>query len=278
MDHDDFIAAIRADPTDDGPRLVYSDWLQEQGDPYGEFVLAQCRAAAGAGSDWADRAARLLAEYEPQWTAELRRAGAEQIVFRRGAVDEFKISGRRLRAFDDLFALAPLVRHLRVRSAHLGFPFRFESPAFGQLTSLTLRVGSLLPDAAAQLAEADHLAGLRALDLHGNRLGDTGVAQLVGNPRFTGLRHLNLTANGLGEAAAELVASAPFARGLKRLEIGMNRLTDHGARAFTETDVFDGLEWLDLMHIGVSEQRAQVLRDHFRWRSAIHAVRFYREE
>src|SRR5688572_9698643 len=36
-----FLRAARANPTDDLPRLVYADWLDEHGDPPGEFVRVQ---------------------------------------------------------------------------------------------------------------------------------------------------------------------------------------------------------------------------------------------
>ncbi|MFL5328384.1 MAG: TIGR02996 domain-containing protein [Gemmataceae bacterium] len=40
-DHASFIAAIVANPKDDVARLVYADWLDEQGDPRGEFIRVQ---------------------------------------------------------------------------------------------------------------------------------------------------------------------------------------------------------------------------------------------
>lgn len=38
MDESDFIRAIADDPDDAGAWLVYADWLQEQGDPRGEYL------------------------------------------------------------------------------------------------------------------------------------------------------------------------------------------------------------------------------------------------
>src|SRR5262245_48097600 len=43
--HDEFLRAILENPADDGPRLVYADWLQEYGDPRGEFIRVQCELA-----------------------------------------------------------------------------------------------------------------------------------------------------------------------------------------------------------------------------------------
>lgn len=40
-----FLAAILANPDDDAPRLMYSDWLTEHGRPQGEFIRVQIRLA-----------------------------------------------------------------------------------------------------------------------------------------------------------------------------------------------------------------------------------------
>jgi uncharacterized protein (TIGR02996 family) len=40
-----FLHAILSDPEDDAPRLVYADWLQDQGDPLGELVRVQAELA-----------------------------------------------------------------------------------------------------------------------------------------------------------------------------------------------------------------------------------------
>jgi uncharacterized protein (TIGR02996 family) len=37
-----FLAAIRATPMDDTLRLVYADWLDEQGRPEGAFLRLDC--------------------------------------------------------------------------------------------------------------------------------------------------------------------------------------------------------------------------------------------
>lgn len=41
--------SVWADPDDDGPRLVYADWLMERGHPHGELIALQCRRARGGG-------------------------------------------------------------------------------------------------------------------------------------------------------------------------------------------------------------------------------------
>jgi uncharacterized protein (TIGR02996 family) len=49
---DGFLARICEVPDDDGPRLIYADWLDEQGDPLGDFIRSRwpgCRRRTAAG-------------------------------------------------------------------------------------------------------------------------------------------------------------------------------------------------------------------------------------
>jgi uncharacterized protein (TIGR02996 family) len=65
-----FLAAIRAAPGDDTPRLVYADWLDDQGDTRAEFIRLQHQLAAAL-----DRLQHLRAGLDPAWVAavEVRR-------------------------------------------------------------------------------------------------------------------------------------------------------------------------------------------------------------
>jgi uncharacterized protein (TIGR02996 family) len=51
-----FLKAIQEQPEDDGPRLMYADWLEERGDPRGEFIRVQCQPRTRR---WLGRLARL---------------------------------------------------------------------------------------------------------------------------------------------------------------------------------------------------------------------------
>jgi uncharacterized protein (TIGR02996 family) len=57
------LAAIKESPADDAPRLVYADWLEEHGEPRGEFLRLQC---APARLERGDPARAPLAERERQ--------------------------------------------------------------------------------------------------------------------------------------------------------------------------------------------------------------------
>jgi uncharacterized protein (TIGR02996 family) len=80
-----FVDAVRARPDDDDLRLVYADWLEEQGDPRGPFLRAACRLRAlPAGAEAAALLRARLRELRPgvaaEWLAVVCRPLAEDEV------------------------------------------------------------------------------------------------------------------------------------------------------------------------------------------------------
>jgi uncharacterized protein (TIGR02996 family) len=62
-----FMQAILADPEADGPRLIFADRLEEEGDPLGEFVRVQCELArlpAPLEVDWVNGRCSVCGEEE----------------------------------------------------------------------------------------------------------------------------------------------------------------------------------------------------------------------
>lgn len=67
-------AAILDNPDDDGPYLVYGDWLQSRGDPRGELVVVQEQRARNPGdAALKKREAKLLAELSPSRVSKMAR-------------------------------------------------------------------------------------------------------------------------------------------------------------------------------------------------------------
>jgi uncharacterized protein (TIGR02996 family) len=93
----ELLDAIRNTPDDNGPRLVYADWLIERDDPRGHFIMLQCHAER----EMRDRASPLLALHEPTWTCHLP-AWARDPQFSRGFVEHVRnAEGMRVRLTGD---------------------------------------------------------------------------------------------------------------------------------------------------------------------------------
>jgi uncharacterized protein (TIGR02996 family) len=93
MNHEDaFLADIVEHPSEDAPRLVYADWLDERGRPgdadRAEFIRLQCELVRLPDIDprkvpLSERGRQLLAAHESAWVGELRGL-VEGGEFRRG--------------------------------------------------------------------------------------------------------------------------------------------------------------------------------------------------
>lgn len=73
-----FLSAMRADLSNDAPRLVYADWLQERGDVRGEYLRLQVQLVrtwtyADQKPEFYARLEELAALIDPDWLAAVRR-------------------------------------------------------------------------------------------------------------------------------------------------------------------------------------------------------------
>src|SRR5262249_12315251 len=179
---DAFLHDICRDPEDDAPRLSYAEWLEERGDPRGEFIRLQCRLARLEQGEAQRPALRqrehvLLRQHRPDWLGFLTEGSDTNWQFRRGFLDEVCLEAAVfLDRVLELFQLAPLLRHLRLWDARLCLAKLAASPQLGQLTSL---------------------------DLTANRIGDEGVQVLAASPYLAQLTTLRLQSNGIAATGAQ---------------------------------------------------------------------------
>ena len=199
------LRAIRAMPDEDTPRLIYADYLDEEGDgPRAEFIRAQVERARLPERDPAraaleDREHDLLAEHERAWLGVPADAvaGLTEWEFERGFVNEVAANPAfMLTAGADLCAAHP-VRRWRVQG--------------GQA------------DMTEDLREAGRQAWfvqLEAVDLAGwyTTVGELGPFLCRSN--FDRLRELDITGRPGLDALPELLEYAPFRDGLKALRCG----------------------------------------------------------
>lgn len=87
------LAAIRAAPEDDAPRLVYADWLEEHGQPErAEFIRVQCELARRDSLALRQREAELTARYCEVFAGSLASPGI-RFQFHRGFIAGFGHTG-----------------------------------------------------------------------------------------------------------------------------------------------------------------------------------------
>ncbi|HVK15459.1 MAG TPA: TIGR02996 domain-containing protein, partial [Fimbriiglobus sp.] len=254
-----FLARIREVPDDDGPRLIYADWLDEQDDPRGEFIRVQVALARMPATDRRRpgllRIERdLVGRYGEQWAAPFRGL-ATGPVFRRGFVDEVKVTARQFLARGPaLFAVWPFRRlHLLDLGGHLDAVLT--SPLLARLTGLTVYAQHLGEPLARSVADSPHLVGLTELRLGRNRVGDPGAERVAASRFLARLEVLDLSENELGPAAGGVLTTA----GVRELNLGQNRLGDAGVARLADQPAAAGLRALRLDTNGLTDAGLEAL-------------------
>jgi uncharacterized protein (TIGR02996 family) len=291
-----FLADIVANPDDDTPRLVYADWLDENGDPdRAEFIRAQIELhrLAADSPRYAELLARqrlLLEANKEAWEAGLPKApGIGWWRWSRGFVSGVRISSAK--ACRDhgatLFAATPIqelelggqvtartlpgilaspwlasLRRLAVFRLSLGEASAQAiayCPGLAGLRSLFLGSCGIGPSGAAALARSPHLKHLRELHLAGNPLGDEGVDRLVSSPLLGQVEVLHLHSTQLGHAGIAALARSSYVSALRELLLGNNRIGDFGARTLAGSSQLKSLALLTLIANGITDSGAEAL-------------------
>lgn len=258
-----FLQRIRAYPEDDAQRLIFADWLDEEGDPRGRFIRVQL-ALADTPPDtltWKSLAVEereMLDAHREVWEAPLRKL-ANGFVFRRGFVYELKVNAQQfLWHAPEIFDAAP-VRHVHLLDVGDCLPSVFQSPLLSRLSALTVYGQHTGEPLARAVARSEHLAGLKYLTLKRNRFGDEAAEQLARSPHLVNLEELDLSENDIGETGARALAASPHLGKLRRLEVRDNRLGPAGAEAVAGSDRLTALHQLGLSHNEVGSPRLHTL-------------------
>jgi uncharacterized protein (TIGR02996 family) len=224
-----FFRAVIESPDDDAPRLVYADWLDDNGDPArAEFIRLQVQEWAlthgQCGSPFSRRIQELFWPNRDRWLREELPAWLHRehyIEFRRGFVEGVGTTALRLvEKAEELWQAAP-VRKLNLRAAGGRVQALAACPFLARVTELLLmnRVGDV--DVIA-LAASPFLGGLRELDLSNSQTGDAGALALAACPGLAGLTRLDLHICRIGDAGALALADSPHLGRLERLDLLCN--------------------------------------------------------
>ncbi len=291
--HPAFLAAIADRPDDDLPRLVYADYLEENGDPdRAEFIRTQIELAKlhdyhlrRAALEQRER--ELLFAHKDAWTLpELH--GLSQS-FRRGFVELVNVSaewlvahpGRLLAAHGPLRAvrvfrasayltrLAEVPDFARFESLDLSntnFAGRndvrnfFNAAPLANLRKLVLRNSNFVEDEEVQaLAETPVAHRLKSLDLSGNRLANPGLRAVAESPAFGELEVLTVRANELESyscvhaSGAGAVANSRTLTRLKSLDLSDHYIGDGGLTLLVSSPNAASLERLAVEYNEIGE-------------------------
>jgi uncharacterized protein (TIGR02996 family) len=246
---DGFLQAVREDPDDDGVRLVYADWLEERGEPRGEFIRADCALGRLKADDprrpaLEERRRQLLAEHRDAWLGPLRGL-AYAWAFRRGFVEEVTADAHHFLQQADAFFAAPL-RLVRLLHAGSIIQALAECRHLRRLRALHLTDNNLGNRGLSTLLASPYLDGLTTLRLGNNGLTDTGAVLLANAANLAGLAALNLSRNAIGDAGAEALAASVNLGALTSLHLGSNLIRDGGAHALATAPGLRRLTSLDL--------------------------------
>jgi uncharacterized protein (TIGR02996 family) len=269
MTETDFLAAICAAPDDDDVRLVYADWLDEQGESFqAEYVriaVEFCKikdehdARRQAlfdreqelerlhGDSWRQRLAGYLPDHLRSWF----RSGLSFVRGLPGWVDA-DVS-RFAQDAEALMRVFPITSaSLRVKGPDevvlLG-----STVAFRSCRGLSLHAPPELGTATLQaIVRSPHLSQLKSLQLFNLAIGDEGLIALAESAeRFPHLEMLELTRTGVTGAGVAALARSPLMSRLRNLWLRENAIGREGLRALARAEA-PALEelWLPETQLG----------------------------
>ena len=230
-DEREFFDRIRDEPFDDAPRLIFADWLDENGEPErAEFIRVQCAIHRLPSSDplqseLQEREGELANLHAARWQSPLTPYVIDSD-FRRGVIDRVSVDTKSfLHDGAEIFELAP-VRRVRFLNIGEHLVDLVQSPLLRQIRELDLTNNTLGNRIPILLARSSHLTRLEALDLGFTDLGDKGLQVLAASPVFAPLRSLQINDNGhLGLPGMRAIADSPHLTSLVELDVGGNGLS-----------------------------------------------------
>lgn len=251
-----FLQDIVTHPDDDTARLVYADWLEENGDAArAELIRLQCRRAQLADDDALVRSllvqeTRLLADHQDRWRAALPALpGIAWEDFSRGFIVAVRAASPDafLDSAEAIFRATP-VRRLRIVDPFTpGWSaFLADSPYLPRLTELNLgNAGSLRLADVARLLRSPGIENLTSLLLHYCPLGDALLEEVAASAHLARLEELYVSGTGATGRGVEALAGGALSA-LRALDLRDNQIDETGAVALSRWRASPCLETLYL--------------------------------
>jgi uncharacterized protein (TIGR02996 family) len=272
------LEAILAEPEEDGPRLIYADWLEENGGPAerdrAEFIRIQMELAGLPEDDprrkkLQKRERQLWSAHREEWLEHVppHLRNKRDLHFQRGFLEELSLApaiwnkhGARLFAHHPLYRIR-LPQGLEVSHASA----LAVVPHLSRVRVLSLH-GCTIDEPLKTLQilfDTPFLTGLRLLDLSACGLTTRGVGVLAGSALLGRVPEIDLSDNQVGPGAVEALAAAPAVASVRVLSLRNNPIGDAGGKALAASPHLDGLQRLDLGEVALGEKVKEALRERF---------------
>jgi uncharacterized protein (TIGR02996 family) len=276
-----FLRAVLDEPDDDTHRLVYADWLDENGRPErAEFIRLQIERARRPLHDPAravpgERESALLQAQNEEWLwilSEAKRRWGTYLAFERGFPAGVHVQIADFITWDDgPWQAAPMTDlYLHDITADTGDVLPDEErerivrtladmPQLARLRGLHIVESGFRLQDLERLRTSPHLTRLRYLNLGDNYLGDEVVRMLADNTALPSLTGVNLEANQVSDVGAAQLADTAFLERLTDLGLGNSNLTDAGVERLAESPQMGNLEYLTLLCNPIGDASARAL-------------------
>jgi uncharacterized protein (TIGR02996 family) len=229
------LAAIRDNLGDDTPRLVYADWLQENGeDDRAEFIRVQCEyyrtPNRRRAEQLAERGEKLLKKHRKEWLGPLAQRGVvNNFTVHRGFVGALELSADQFaRHAKAIFPFHPIIEDVFLTR---GGPWKacFSRPEWKWVRTLRMEDNIMTPVALRRLVESPHTTGLRDVCFGFNVIGTVGALILQEWAHLPRLEHLSFLDSNIRDRGAEAILNALRGSHLKTLNLAGNDLSDIAA-------------------------------------------------
>ena len=234
---------ILAHPNDRELRLVFADWLEEQGDPRGELVRLQCQLENMTRSDAGYSRLRATAgklERQHGGFGDLKKVTVAKTELRGGFVERVEVTPARwIKHAAEIIRTTPL-RDLRLKGKSAKFAQIAEMPELSQLTALELRQSKIDNAGLEALVKSPHLASLSTLGLYGTECTSIGRV-LSQSALLSQLTTLELGGETISPHDVQLIGEN--VRGLQTLVIGVAENSGLPELAAAGLDSLTNLDW-----------------------------------
>ena len=264
-EHQAFLNAIIDNPDDDLPRLVFADYLEETGDAErAEFIRIQCELTGGVTEAnrkiaLEEREKELLSRHLEAWRVPIR--GHQK--FQRGFVESLWASADNLLQAPAEIVAGSTLRTLRITNADKWIDDLAAYCGFSHIEHLDLTNNNLAGDYRLQAILGNpHLARLRGLNLHNNRIWADDVLRIAQSPVAPQLTHLDLSGNAIGNEGMQYLQTEAAYSKLEELIVRSDGLpeyeciTGEGLLGFFPNDPFPpNHRFLNLRHLDIAGHR-----------------------